>query len=84
MRHNQWRVAQAWTTQEQKKIQLREAILHHIGILPSHLEKEHKKKGKKKKKKREEPLEGESEVVDGELDANGQHDAPERRRVVIL
>jgi len=35
-------------------------------------------------KKKKEPLEGESEVVDGELDANGQHDAPERRRVVIL
>ena len=56
MRHNQWRVAQAWTTQEQKKIQLREAILHHIGILPSHLEKEHKKKGGKKKKKKEKNL----------------------------
>jgi len=48
------------------------------------LEKEHKKRGGKEEEKREEPLEGESEVVDGELDANGQHDAPERRRVVIL
>jgi hypothetical protein len=34
--------------------------------------------------KTKEPLEGESKVVDGELDANGQHDTPERRRVVIL